>query len=83
MKLQLNKQEQALFRHLQQSNDGKTLKGLIERLIREAVDIRNITGDVEAEKKGREVAVKLLEENFVERLKVGEGLDSVDIDNFE
>lgn len=74
MRVQLNQQEQGLFRRLSESNDGKLLIGFLDKLIREAVDIRNITGNAEAEKKGREVAVKLIEENIVNRLKVMSGM---------
>jgi len=58
--------------------------GFMEKLVREAVDIRNI-GDqnIESEKKGREVAVKILEENFVNRIKLLSGELEAPDENFE
>lgn len=73
MRVSLNQQEQGMFHRLSETNDGKLLVGFLEKLIREAVDIRNIKGDAEAEKKGREVAVKLIEENIVNRIKILSG----------
>lgn len=83
MRIQLTQEEKGMFNRLSQSNDGRILTEFIERLIREAVDIRNITGNVEAEKKGREVAVQLLEENFVNRIKILSGQVEAPDENYE
>lgn len=72
-----------MFQRLSETNDGKILVGFLEKLILEAVDIRNITGNVETEKRGREVAVKLLEENIVTRLKIMNGtIEAPDEDDY-
>lgn len=70
MKLPLNQQEREMFRRLSQSNDGQILAGFLERLALKAVDIRNIPdANLLEEKRGREVAVRFIEENVTGRLK--------------
>lgn len=72
-----------MFQRLSETNDGKILIGFLEKLILQAVDIRNITGNAETEKKGREVAVKLIEDNIVNRLKIMNGtLEAPDEDDY-
>lgn len=72
--MNLNEKEQKQFRDLAHSSYAPFLLNLIEKLVLELVDIRNIKGDnTDVERKGREVAVGILDRELVNRLKVLSG----------
>jgi hypothetical protein len=72
--MNLNEKEQKQFRDLARSSYAPFLLTFIEKLVLELVDIRNIKGDnTDVERKGREVAVAILDRELVNRLKVLSG----------
>lgn len=83
--VQPNQQEQEMLLQLSQSHNGKVLLGFLDKIIADAVDIRNIPNEnIEAQKLGRQVAVKFIEENISNRLKVLSGkLEPPEGDTYE
>jgi hypothetical protein len=69
-KIKLTEKENSMFKEIANSGLGLMLTGHIKRVIEHYMDIRNIEGDnLLAEKKGREIAVQILEDEFISRLR--------------
>ena len=67
--MQLSNQDIESLRALQESNIGKWLVGYLERLVGEWVDVRTMKPDESVA--SRQALVALLEENLIERIKLG------------
>lgn len=70
MRIQLDKKETDLFEALGRSHDGLVLQGFIEKLIRTVESVRTKT---DLSNDARIEISDLLEENFINRLKVIRG----------
>jgi hypothetical protein len=71
MKIEITKEEENLFNLLGRGDNGRVMLGYSEKLVKELADIRNIDtkSDLAVEMVARERAIKMIEENFVDRLK--------------
>lgn len=71
MLLPLNQKEQDAFETLAKSNAGITLLAYLEKLVLQAVDLRNIEGDrKEAQIESRILLSKIIQENLIDRLNI-------------
>lgn len=60
-----------MFVRLSEGSDGKTLRAYCNKVLNSLVDIRNIPDGEEAlEKKARVLAVRVLQDNFINHLTV-------------
>lgn len=67
--MQLSDKDIESLRALQESNIGKWLVGYLERLVDEWADVRNMNPGESVE--SRQALISLLEENLIERIKLG------------
>ena len=72
--IDLTPQETALFQRMAKSLDGIALTEFCDKLSSSLVDIRNIPNEnLDVEKRARTLAVNIIKENFIDRLKVLSG----------
>lgn len=70
----LTNQEQEVLQRIGGSSDGRVIRGFCQKLVDTLVDIRNIPdGNTDVEKKARTLAVRIIQEEIINRFKILNG----------
>lgn len=81
--MKLNALQHKVLQRLRSGSDGVVLVSILEDVVKELSDVRNIKEVNEVEVKGRQLACTILEEQVISRLKMSSGSDELLEDSFE
>ncbi len=69
MKLQLDTREKHVFQSLASSTEGEILTSVLQKMVRELTNTRNITKDHQLTVEARNKAAEIIEQTLIESLK--------------